>query len=133
MNQLFKWYLFLFIDFFEQIEKIFLTNRKIFIHDPVRRSFEYIWRQISHKFNDGLLIGIAIGSIIESLDNVPEFIIIFEMVDIFIDVRGMHVVVVDIEQLVLFASWFLAVDDDIGAHMAAHLPDLLHLLFVFTI
>jgi hypothetical protein len=60
--------------------------------------------QIPHKFDDGLLVSSAIKSIIKCFDNIPEFIIIFEMINIFVDVRGMHVVIVDIQQLEVFGS-----------------------------
>lgn len=71
--------------------------------------------------------------IIKTPHYVPKFIIVLQVVDILINISRMHMIVVDAKQEVLFETWPSAVDDDTGAHVASHLPDLLHFLFVFTV
>ncbi len=49
------------------------------------------------------------------------------------DVRRVHVVVVYLQQVVLHEPFPFAVHDHARAHVAAHFPDLLHLLLVLAV
>ena len=75
----------------------------------------------------GKLVGL------EAADDVPELVVVAEVREVLVDAGGVHVVVVDLEQVVLHEALPLAVYDYAGAHVATHFPDLFHLLSVLPV
>jgi len=65
--------------------------------------------------------------------DIPKLIMVFEMAQILGDVCRMHMVVVDLKQVVLLEALSFAIDDYAATYIASHLPDLLHLFLVLSV
>ena len=132
--KLFKTNLIPLIDFPTQMLKIFIANPKMLRNYPKLSRFEYIIGQISHKTDQRLLIYLStITTRLYAPHNISILAIILQIPQVLFSIGSMKMVVVDFQQNVLLESESFAIDDDVGADIALHFPDLVQLLLVFEV